>query len=163
MTDLVFRSLEPSDPSARDLLRRYLSEVAERYYRRPVSEGELDNLEIEESSDDLRGHTGFLLVASRDGEAVGCGGVRIVDSVTGELTRIFSIPEARGTGVGRACVLELEERARARGIQTLRLDTRSDLVEARALYSALGYSEVEAFNDDPYAQHWFSKDLLPRH
>ena len=41
----------------------------------------------------------------------------------------------------------------------LRLDTRSDLVEARGLYAALGYQEVPAFDGGPYAEHWFTKTL----
>jgi hypothetical protein len=39
------------------------------------------------------------------------------------------------------------------------LDTRSDLVEARALYARLGYQETEPHNYDPYAEHWFAKNL----
>lgn len=56
-------------------------------------------------------------------------------------------------------MLELEKLARAQGLRTLRLDTRSDLVEARTLYAALGYVEVPAFNNGQYAEHWFAKDL----
>lgn len=41
----------------------------------------------------------------------------------------------------------------------MRLDTRGDLTEARALYGRLGYHEVESFNDEPYAEHWFEKAL----
>lgn len=56
-------------------------------------------------------------------------------------------------------MLELEKLARAEGLRTLRLDTRTDLVEARGLYAALGYLEVPAFNNGQYAEHWFAKDL----
>ena len=31
--------------------------------------------------------------------------------------------------------------------------------EAIALYRATGYVEIEPFNDEPYAHHWFRKDL----
>jgi hypothetical protein len=41
----------------------------------------------------------------------------------------------------------------------LRLDTRSDLIEARTLYAQLGFIETDAFNDDPYAEHWFERPL----
>jgi hypothetical protein len=34
------------------------------------------------------------------------------------------------------------------------------LTEAIGLYRAAGYDEVDAFNDEPYAQHWFAKTLL---
>lgn len=40
------------------------------------------------------------------------------------------------------------------------LDTRHDLVEARTLYTHLGYEETERHNNDPYAEHWFRKSLI---
>ncbi len=33
------------------------------------------------------------------------------------------------------------------------------LVEAIALYRSTGFVEVAAFNDEPFADHWFRKDL----
>ena len=52
-----------------------------------------------------------------------------------------------------------EDAARALGAGRLILDTRHDLVEARALYARLGYAETAPHNDDPYAEHWFAKAL----
>jgi hypothetical protein len=33
------------------------------------------------------------------------------------------------------------------------------LTEAIALYVSAGYVEVPAFNDEPFADHWFEKRL----
>jgi hypothetical protein len=41
----------------------------------------------------------------------------------------------------------------------VRLETNRTLTEAIALYRAAGYVEVAAFNDEPYAHHWFEKRL----
>ena len=41
----------------------------------------------------------------------------------------------------------------------MRLETNKTLKEAGALYRSAGYDEVEAFNDEPYAHHWFEKRL----
>ena len=41
----------------------------------------------------------------------------------------------------------------------LRLDTNKALVEAIAMYRSAGYKEVDPFNDEPYADHWFEKRL----
>jgi hypothetical protein len=41
----------------------------------------------------------------------------------------------------------------------LRLETNQALEEAIALYRSSGYREVAAFNDEPYAHHWFEKVL----
>jgi hypothetical protein len=43
----------------------------------------------------------------------------------------------------------------------VRLDTNGALTEAIALYRSAGYREVEPFNDNPYAHHWFEKPLEP--
>ena len=41
----------------------------------------------------------------------------------------------------------------------MRLDTNRTLTEAIALYRSVGYDEIEAFNDEQYAHHWFEKRL----
>lgn len=68
-------------------------------------------------------------------------------------------PEARGLGVGRRLLEELERLARDRGAAAVRLETNRALTEAIALYRRTGYVEVEAFNEEPYAHHWFEKRL----
>ena len=70
-------------------------------------------------------------------------------------------PSARGLGVGRRLLTELERRAAAAGSHTIHLDTNQSLTEAIAMYRSSGYREVEAFNDEPYANHWFEKRLSP--
>jgi len=61
--------------------------------------------------------------------------------------------------VARRLLAELEDRARAAGARAVRLDTNRTLVEAIAMYRKLGYVEIEPFNEEPYAHHWFEKDL----
>jgi ribosomal protein S18 acetylase RimI-like enzyme len=41
----------------------------------------------------------------------------------------------------------------------VRLDTNRALVEAIALYRSAGYREIDRFNDEHYAHHWFEKPL----
>ena len=52
-------------------------------------------------------------------------------------------------------------RARQRGARAVRLETNRTLTEAIGLYRSAGYREVDAFNDEPYAHHWFEKQLGP--
>jgi ribosomal protein S18 acetylase RimI-like enzyme len=68
-------------------------------------------------------------------------------------------PDARGLGLGRRLLRELEAFAAANGARTVRLETNRTLVEAIALYRTSGYREVPAFNDERYAHHWFEKQL----
>jgi GNAT superfamily N-acetyltransferase len=101
-----------------------------------------------------------LLVARYGGVPAGTAGVRLLDAATAELTRVFVAAELRGRGGAPLLVRAAEEAARALGARQLVLDTRGDLVEARALYARLGYRETEAHNDEPYADHWFRKELV---
>jgi ribosomal protein S18 acetylase RimI-like enzyme len=68
-------------------------------------------------------------------------------------------PEARGLGLGRRLLQELERHARDTGVEVLHIETNRALTEAIELYRSSGYREVEAFNDEPYAHHWFEKRL----
>ena len=68
-------------------------------------------------------------------------------------------PDARGIGLGRRLLQELERLARDAGVESLRLETNGALGEAIGLYRTSGFREVEAFNAEPYAHHWFEKRL----
>ncbi|WP_181771794.1 GNAT family N-acetyltransferase [Amycolatopsis pittospori] len=147
-------------PDAVRILREYMVDIATRYHRRHVPDAEIDGYLEEQHSRDLVPPTGAFLLARRDGVLAGCAGVRVATPDTTELTRVFLRPTERGTGGAALLVAAAEDAARDLGATVMRLDTRSDLVEARALYARLGYAEVEPYNDDPFAQHWFSKPLV---
>ena len=66
---------------------------------------------------------------------------------------------ARGLGLGRRILSELEGIARGRNLRILRLETNESLKEAQSLYRNSGYVEVDPFNDEPYAHHWFEKHI----
>ena len=71
-------------------------------------------------------------------------------------------PEARGLGVGRRLLRELEQFARASGARVIRLDTHRSLTEAIALYRREGYRQVSRFSAERYGDHWFEKRLEAR-
>ncbi|WP_336671806.1 bifunctional helix-turn-helix transcriptional regulator/GNAT family N-acetyltransferase [Tsukamurella sp. USMM236] len=102
---------------------------------------------------------GLLLVATLREETVGCGALAFQDGGFAEVKRVWAAPSVRGLGLGRRIMDDLEDRAREAGVRTVRLDTNGNLTEAIALYRKLGYREVERYNDNPYAHHWFAKDL----
>ena len=66
---------------------------------------------------------------------------------------------ARGLGLGRRLLSELEDCAAERGARVVRLETNRTLAEAIGLYRSAGYTEVPAFNHEAYAHHWFEKQL----
>lgn len=157
--DVLIEVVAPSSVAARGALWAYIADIASRWYGRLATDEEIIAALQDDPSGDLAAPHGAFLVTRRADRVVGCAGLRVLDDELGEVTRVFIAPSARGGGLGRLLMVELEQMARTQGLHTLRLDTRSDLVEARALYAALGYAEVPAFNNGQYAEHWFAKDL----
>ncbi|GEK00650.1 GNAT family N-acetyltransferase [Streptomyces sp. 1-11] len=155
---------EPYDsPAAAALWRAYYTEVSDRWYllhegRRTAPE-ELERGIAAGTGAELAPLRGRLLIGRYDGEPAGSAGVRLLGPDTAELTRVFVRAGMRGRGGAALLVAAAEEAARALGATALILDTRADLVEARALYARLGYTETAPHNDDRYAEHWFRKDL----
>lgn len=104
---------------------------------------------------------GVFVIARLDGEAVGCGGLKITGPGSGEIKRMWVAPSARGLGIAQRLLEALETHAFDLKLHTLRLDTNRALTAARALYARNGYREIPRYNDNPYADHWFEKRLHP--
>ncbi|MFC4507914.1 MULTISPECIES: GNAT family N-acetyltransferase [Streptomyces] len=82
---------------------------------------------------------GLFLIAHVREEAVGCGGVRLLDDHTAEIKRMYVSGEARGHGVGRYLLEHLERHAISRGTTRIMLETGRRNTAALALYHRTGY------------------------
>ena len=102
---------------------------------------------------------GLLLVARLHAEPIACGALKLPPGEPAEIKRLWVAPAARRLGVARRVLAELEAQARQAGAEVVRLDTNRALRAATTLYRSAGYTEVPAFNDEPYAHHWFEKRL----
>ncbi|XIE81779.1 GNAT family N-acetyltransferase [Streptomyces sp. SBR177] len=102
---------------------------------------------------------GQFLVGRYEGKPAACGGVLLLDAERAELTRVFVRPAFRGTGGADLLLRGLEDAARALGARRTVLNTRLDLVEARALYTRNGYAEIPAYCTGPYMEIWYGKEL----
>jgi DNA-binding MarR family transcriptional regulator/GNAT superfamily N-acetyltransferase len=145
---------DPRHPDARFCLRSYFSELARRF-----DAGFDPARSISADDDELTPPAGLLLVAMLHGEPVGCGALKFHRDAPAEIKRMWVVPAARGLGLGRRLLTDLEAQAAARQVRILRLETNRSLGEAIGLYRSAGYREVAAFNDERYAHHWFEKTL----
>lgn len=102
---------------------------------------------------------GVFLIAARDDEPVGCGGLRRLSARVGEIKRLFVSPPARGQRIATSLLRALEDRARSLGYTTLRLDTDGGVPAALALFRSQGYREIDDYNGNEYARYWFEKRL----
>jgi DNA-binding MarR family transcriptional regulator/GNAT superfamily N-acetyltransferase len=145
---------DPASTAARLCIESYFAELDARF-----DAGFDPEQSISADVDELTEPAGLLLVARLHGEPIGCGALKLHGRKPAEIKRMWVAPSARGLGVGRRLLSELEEHARRRDVKHVRLETNRTLKEAGALYRSAGYVEVEAFNDEPYAHHWFEKRL----
>lgn len=151
---------EPVDtPDAAALRRDYYDDVASRYWKRPATMAELDEGLTNDGVELLTPPSGQFLVARYEGRPAGCGGVLLLDGDRAELTRIFLRHAFRGLGGAGSLIAELERSARDLGARRMVLNTRLDLIEARALYTRHGYAEIPAYCTGPYMDIWYGKDL----
>jgi DNA-binding MarR family transcriptional regulator/GNAT superfamily N-acetyltransferase len=162
------REVDPGEPDAQHCLNKYFAEIDRRF-----TAGFDPALSTAPDVTGFRPPTGLFLVASLRGEPVGCGGLRFDEpgesdelgasgepgDKTADVKRMWVADSVRGLGLGRRLLAELEARAAAHGARVVRLETNKALDEAKALYRSAGYREVEPFNDEAYADHWFEKRL----
>jgi GNAT superfamily N-acetyltransferase len=87
----------------------------------------------------------FLVVRGDDGRAIGCGGVCRFDGTRAELKRMYVVPEARGRGLGRLLLVELEAEARRLGYAGIVLETGDRQPEALGLYVSAGYERIPCY------------------
>ncbi|MER5886172.1 GNAT family N-acetyltransferase [Streptomyces sp. NPDC001941] len=151
---------EPVDaPESLALRRDYYADVAGRYWGRPATGAEVDEGLAGDGVELLVPPTGGFVVARLGGEAVGCGGFLMLDGDRAELTRVFLRHGHRGRGGAGPLLRAVEDGARELGARRMVLNTRLDLVEARALYARHGYAEIPAYCTGPYMEVWYGKEL----
>jgi DNA-binding MarR family transcriptional regulator/GNAT superfamily N-acetyltransferase len=139
--------------AARWCLAQYFRDIGQRF-----EAGFDPDQSVTATPEELTPPSGYFLLASLDGNPIGCGALKVAGDC-GEIKRMWVAESARGLGIGRRILDTLEAVARKAGVSLLQLDSNATLTEALKLYRTAGYVEVPAFNDNPYAQHWFEKRL----
>jgi GNAT superfamily N-acetyltransferase len=102
----------------------------------------------------------FLVLRDGDGRPLGCGGVCRFDETRAELKRMYVVPEARGRGLGRRLLEELELAASELGYRGVVLETGDRQAEAMGLYASAGYEPIPCYG--VYATRPLSRCLEKR-
>jgi GNAT superfamily N-acetyltransferase len=107
----------------------------------PETKGETDDLR----NDEVLPPDGRFVIVVERGEPVACGAIRRHDAETAEIKRMWVRPHARGRGLARLVLRELESTASSRGYRALVLETGVRQPEALALYESHGYATIPNF------------------
>ena len=145
---------DPNSDDARWCFDQYFAELNKRF-----EAGFDPAVSLSADTRELTAPEGALIVAKLRGNPIGCVALKFHKSSPAELKRMWVSPSARGLGLGRRLIDEAEKHARQNGVRAINLETNRTLHEAIELYRRSGYVEVDAFNTEPYAHHWFEKKL----
>jgi ribosomal protein S18 acetylase RimI-like enzyme len=92
---------------------------------------------------------GRVLLASIDGDVVGCVALRPLDADSAEMKRLYVRPAGRGRQLGRQLAEKICALAQAQGYRNIRLDTMPVMTAAQHLYGSLGFRQIEAYVYNP--------------
>ncbi|MDA3643283.1 GNAT family N-acetyltransferase [Saccharopolyspora indica] len=128
--------------------------------------GEEDGTPVEPV--EFRPPQGLFLLGYLDDRPVGSGGWRAREGDEpglrdgdAEMKRLFVVSGARGRGLSRRLLAELEHTAAMAGRKRMVLETGARQPEAIGLYTSAGYTEIDTFGmyrDDPLSR-CFAKEL----
>ena len=148
--------VDPDHPQAAYCLRQYFDELDGRFHS-----GFDPSASLPADPGEMRLPAGLFLLATLRSEPIGCGALKFHGDRRRSSSGCGSHRPPAGWAWGGDYSRELEERAAEHGTCTIRLETNKTLTEAIAMYRSAGYHEVDAFNDEPYAHHWFEKHVAP--
>ena len=139
-TEVNIRREHMLSPVVQQLIGALNAELDARYPEEGANHFRLDPEELVDGR-------GAFVVAYLDGQPVGCGAVRRIEPTVAEIKRMYVAPTARGRGVGRHVLRELEAEAQRLGATRLVLETGPRQPEALALYSRAGFVEIPNFGE----------------
>jgi putative acetyltransferase len=148
MSDIRVTLEDPTGETAAALIKELSTELAALY---PTSHGG-DGSGAFKPQDVTVPRAAFIVLWRGD-EPLGCGALRPMEEAhVVEVKRMFVRPTARGQGLSRRILTELEKLAREFGYQVVRLETGTRQTEAIGLYESAGYAPIDCYGiyaDEP--------------
>jgi GNAT superfamily N-acetyltransferase len=141
-TRISVRPENPHSAIATMLITELVDELTRRYADRGDDEASSFN------PADATVPRSIFLIATLDGEPAGCGALRPFSETVVEIKRMYVREPARGHGIGRRLLAELERIAAEFNYETMILETGVRQPEAIALYTGRGFTRI-----DPYADY----------
>lgn len=92
----------------------------------------------------------LLAVRTEQGRIIGCVALRRHSPLRCEMKRLYVKPGYQGLGVGQLLAEGIIALAKEQGYGEMVLDTLSTMHSAIALYRKLGFSETEAYYENPF-------------
>jgi enamine deaminase RidA (YjgF/YER057c/UK114 family)/GNAT superfamily N-acetyltransferase len=110
---------------------------------------EFEDVNFEKEMADLPGNYnpsqgGRLLLATYEGEASGCVGLKKLDATSAEVKRLYVPPQYRGNGIGKMLVEAALQQARELGYKRIVADTDLNMRIAMLIFDEHGFRQVDA-------------------
>lgn len=156
MDEVVFSTVDGGSAEAQWAMGRYFDELDHRF---PGGFDPGDALAT--AANRYRPPAGLFVVGHLGDDVVACVALEHLDAATAEIKRMWVDEACRGQGLARRLLAHIEAEARAAGARVILLDTNGTLLSAIVLYRSSGYAETAPYNDNPYAELWFRKELAP--
>lgn len=152
--DVDIRDADPDEPAALHCVGAYYRLLAEKV---PGTRPDMFTLPLIDTPN-YRPPQGAFLIAWSDDLPIACVSLRPLEPGVAEVKRLWVDPIARGQGLARRLMRQIESRARDLGYDRLKLDSNTVLTEAIALYRSDGWSETPPYTGFP-ANIWMAKRL----
>lgn len=101
----------------------------------------------------------FEIIEDGHSNLIGSFGLYSLNKTTCELRKMYFIPSARGSGLGKYVLERTIARARELGFKQIVLETSSKLIAANRLYTQFGFKPVESDHLASRADQAYRLDL----
>lgn len=145
--NIQIQQVGAEQPEALDTIRQLFTDYV---YALPVDIAFQDvEAELKQLPGKYAAPHGALLLATVNGQAAGCIGIRPETGDACEMKRLYVAEEFRRLKLGRLLVEAAMRQAQHLGYARMRLDTLERMIPARRLYESFGFKEIDAYIYNP--------------